>query len=67
MGKKKRSSDLTEASWLEPLVESQEGDQALVPPFSGCTLAFLTYHVSGPCPHGQGGLGSELQKLNSER
>ena len=26
-----------------------------------------TYRMSGPCPHGQGGLGSELQKLNSGR
>lgn len=40
--KKKRSSDLTEASWLEPLVEPQEGDQVLALPFPGCTPAFLT-------------------------
>ena len=33
---------MTEASWLEPLVESQEGDQALALPFPGCTPAFLT-------------------------
>lgn len=55
---------MTEASWLEPLVESQEGDQALALPFPGCTPAFLTPTTCPDSAHtGKEALGVSFRNL----
>ena len=58
---------MTKASWLEPLVESQERDQVLALPFPGCTPAFLApIACQDPAHMGKEALGVSFRNLIQE-